>query len=153
MKRTIRLLTSTFLLIAAFGCSTSCSSVAEKLIEKPKVALSSVALKDVTSNGAVVVFGVEVDNPNAFALRLDALRYDLEVGGKAIGSGKIDQPAEVAGHSKGVVHVPVPVKFQDLFNSFSELMSKTTSDYRVRGEAQFGLLSIPFDEKGELKLR
>lgn len=144
---------SILMLAAAFGCSSACSSVAERLIEKPKIALSSVALKDVTANGAVVVFGVEVDNPNSFTLRLDALRYDLEIGGKAIGSGKIDQPAEVAGHSKGVVPVPVPIKFQDIFSSFSELMSKTTSDYRVRGEAQFGLLSIPFDEKGELKLR
>ena len=99
------------------------------------------------------MFGVGVENPNAFALRLDALKYDLEIGGKAIGSGKIEQPAEVAARSKGVVDVPVPVKFADLFSSIQDLMTKTTSDYRVRGEAQFGLVTIPFDEKGQLKLR
>jgi LEA14-like dessication related protein len=142
-----------FMMVAIAGCSSSCSSVAEKLVEKPKVALSSIALRDVSTNGATVVFGVEVDNPNAFSLRLDALRYDLEVGGKQIGSGRIEKPAEVAGRSKGIVDVPVPVKFQDLYSSVSELMSKTVSDYRVRGEAQFGLITIPFDEKGELKLR
>ncbi|MEK7356853.1 MAG: LEA type 2 family protein [Bdellovibrionota bacterium] len=141
------------LVFAAAGCSSSCSSVAESIVQKPKVALSGIALKDVTSNGATVVFGVEVDNPNSFALVLDALRYDLEIGGKAIGSGRIPEAARVAGNAKGIVDVPVPVKFADLFSSISELMSKTTSDYRVRGEAQFGLITVPFDEKGEIKLR
>lgn len=146
-------LLATFMLLAIVGCSSSCSSVAEKLVEKPKVALSSIALKDVSTNGATVVFGVEVDNPNAFALRLDALRYDLEVGEKQIGSGRIEKAAEIAGRSKGIVDVPVPVKFQDLFSSISDFMQKTTSNYRVRGEAQFGLITIPFDEKGDLKLK
>ncbi|MES2962241.1 MAG: LEA type 2 family protein [Bdellovibrionota bacterium] len=153
MKSPLSLFISIFMVSAAVGCSSSCASVAERLVEKPKIALSRVALQDVTPNTATVVFGVEVDNPNGFALKLDALRYELEIGGKAIGSGRIDKPAEVAAHSKGVVDVPVPVKFADLFSSFSDLMNKTTSDYRVRGEASFGLLSIPFDEKGEIKLR
>ena len=85
MKSPLSLFISLSLLGAAAGCSWSCASVAEKLIEKPKVSLSSIALKDVTQNGATVVFGVGVENPNAFALRLDALKYDLEIGGKAIG--------------------------------------------------------------------
>lgn len=153
MKSALSFVVSLALMTVAAGCTSSCSSVAERIVEKPKVALARIGLKDMTSSGATVVFGVEVDNPNPFALKLDALRYDLEIGGKAIGSGKLDQPAEVAANTKGIVDVPVPVKFDALFNSISELMSKTTSDYRVRGEAQFGLFSIPFDEKGELKLR
>ena len=149
----VTLKTELSVLVFAALVVLGCKSIAEKIVEKPKVALSSLALKDVGPNGATLVFGVEVENPNPFALKLDALHYDLELGGRAIGSGQIEKPSEVAAHAKGVVDVPVPVKFADLFSSLSEFLTKTTTRYRVKGEASFGMLVVPFDEKGDLKLK
>ena len=137
------------LAFAVFGCS----SIAETFIDKPKIALASIALQDVTLIGATVQIGVEVDNPNSFSLRIHSIQYNLELGGRAISKGKIESLAEVAAKSKTVVMVPVPVKFADLFASVSEFFAKNTSRYRLQGEAKVGLLTLPFDETGELKLR
>ena len=130
---------------------SGCSFIAKKVIEKPKVDLASVNLRDAHATGATVVFGVKVENPNSFALRVDSLKYDVEIGGKAFSSGKLEKPAEVGGKGTAVIDVPVPVRYADVFASLLEFVQKGTSSYRVKGTAAFGVLEIPFDEKGDLK--
>lgn len=138
-------------LMAALAVISSCQTIGQAIVEKPKVALDHVGLKDMTMEGATILFGVKVENPNSFALKVDSLRYAVEVGGKPFGSGQIEKPTEVAGHGKAVVEIPIPVKYADVFASLIDFVQNKSSTYRVKGEATFGVLNIPFDEKGELK--
>lgn len=138
--------------LASFAL-TGCASIAEQIIKEPKVNLSRVNVKDVTAQGATVLFGVEVDNPNAFALKVDSLRYDIEIGGKALTSGRIEQAAEVQANAKSIVDIPVPVKFSEIFSSVMDLVSSGSKPFRVRGEAKFGLFTLPFDKTGEIKFK
>ncbi|MES2857256.1 MAG: LEA type 2 family protein, partial [Bdellovibrionota bacterium] len=78
--------------------------------------------------------------------------YDLEVGGKHLSSGQLEAPAEVEGLKSTIVPIPVPVKFSQLFSSAMDFIQKRTTQYRVKGEAKFGLITIPFDNAGDLKL-
>lgn len=143
-----------FMGVVAFGFAMAgCASVAQQIIKEPKVAFSNIGIQDIGVNGATVMVGIQVENPNAFALTVDALKYDLEIGGKALSSGKIPEALTVAGGSTKVIAIPVPVKFQDLFSSVFDFVQKTSSNYRVKGEARFGLLTIPFDKTGDLKLK
>lgn len=139
--------------VAGSSVLTGCSAIGKQLIEKPKVSLKSVNLKEVGAQGATVVFGIEVDNPNSIALKVDALRYDVEIGGKALASGRLEEAASVPAKDKAVVLVPVPVKYADVFSSLGSFLSDGKSQYRVRGEATFGIFDIPFDQTGELKLK
>jgi LEA14-like dessication related protein len=146
------LLTFGFILIFSLAAAIRCTTLGQAILEKPKVELDHVSLREANSSGAIVLFGVKVDNPNAFSLKVDTLKYDVEIGGKHFSSGKIDKPAEVAAKNNAIVEIPVPVKYSDVFSSVLELLTKKTSSYRLKGEASFGLLNIPFDEKGEFKL-
>ncbi len=130
-----------------------CSSLAKSIIQEPKVSLAHVNIQKVDMKGATIGIGVAVENPNPFALRLDALKYKLDVGGKQITESQLTEGAEVRGHQTQVIEIPVPVKFQDLYSSVLDFMQKTTSEYRITGEARFGLLTIPFDKTGDMKLR
>ncbi len=140
------------LALCAFALA-SCSTIAEKIIQEPKVALQGVKLHDMTVSGGTLLIGVEVENPNPFALRLDGLTYELEVGGKPLSKGELKDTASVGAKSKAVVEIPVPVKFQDLYASAMDLVTKKSSAYHVKGEARFGLITLPFDRIGEMKLR
>jgi LEA14-like dessication related protein len=141
-----------FAVFVAIASFVACSTLGKAVLEKPKIELDHVALKDANASGAIVLFGIKVDNPNPFAIKVDTLKYDVEIGGKHFSSGEIEHPAEVPAKDKATVMIPVPIKYHDVFSSLIDLISKNTSTYRIKGEASFGLLNIPFDEKGEFKL-
>lgn len=132
---------------------SSCSSVAKRVIKEPKVEVSRVSLTNLNASGGTIVLGVKVDNPNSFAIKLDELKYDLEIAGKKLSAGELPKPAEVGGNASTVVDVPVPVKFNELFSSAMDFLSKSSTAYRVSGEARFGLITLPFDKTGEMKLK
>lgn len=145
-----------FRVLLALSCLFTfarCSSLARQLIQEPKIELSRVGIKDVGVNGATILIGVQVENPNPFVLRIDALKYDLEIGGKLLSSGEIPDAIQVAGKTTSVVDIPVAVKFQDLFSSMMDFFQKSATSYRVKGEARSGLLTVPFDKTGEMKLK
>lgn len=143
------------LLTAGFGslALNGCSSIAQSIIKEPKVALSQVSVRDVGVNGATVMVGVLVDNPNVFALIVDSLKYTVDIGGKQLTTGEVPDRVSVPGSGSKVIEIPVAVKFQDLYSSMFDFLQKTSSNYRIRGEARFGLLTVPFDQTGDLKLR
>lgn len=136
-------------LLAVAGCA----SLAKQIIQEPKVSLAHVSIGDVGLKGATLLVGVQVENPNPFKLKVDALRYDVEIGGKLLSHSELPQAAEVDGHATKVVEIPVPVKFEDLFSSVIDFMSKSSTNYRIHGDARLGLLTVPFDQSGDLKLK
>jgi LEA14-like dessication related protein len=129
-----------------------CAAFTEKIIEKPKVKLDHVEVADVGATGATVLFSVLVANPNNFALKVDSIKYDVEIGGNKLGQGRLEKGAKVEAKSESVIQIPVPVKYTEVFTSVMSFIGRGTSSYRIRGDANLGPLSIPFDKSGELKL-
>lgn len=129
----------------------SCSTVAEKIVEKPKVSLDKVDVTDVGVTGAIVLFNVRVANPNNFALKVDSVKYDVEIGGNRLGGGRLDKGAKVDAKSEAVIQIPVPVKYTEAFSSVMSFITEGKSKYRIRGDAAIGPLTVPFDKTGDLK--
>lgn len=121
-----------------------------EIVKEPKVSLASLKVQDPTSDGATLVFGLLVDNPNPIALTVDRLTYDLEVSGRALTSGELKEGASVASKSSAVVSVPIAVKYKDLFSTISQFLKDQKSPYRLKGAAKIGPFQIPFDQTGEL---
>jgi LEA14-like dessication related protein len=132
--------------------SVSCSGLGKKLLQEPKVRIDRVNVESVDAKGATVVFDLDVENPNPFALKVDALKYDVEIGGKKLTVGELKSPANVGAKTTSKVSLPIPVKFNDLFSSVLVLAQKGKSPYVIKGEATFGLLSVPFENRGEIDL-
>lgn len=128
-----------------------CSSLTD-LIKEPKVSLANLNIKDPTFEGATIVFGLLVENPNSVSLSIDNLVYDLELSGKALSSGELNEGASVPAKSSAVINVPIAFKYTDLFNSIAQLLKDQKSPYRLKGAAKIGPFKIPFDQSGELVL-
>jgi LEA14-like dessication related protein len=134
------------------GSVIRCASIAEKVVEKPTVQLKQVSVAEVNTAGATLVFFIEVKNPNPFSLKVDAVKYEVELESKAFGRGQLEHPAEVPARGEGVVEIRLPVLYKDLFASLMDLLQKKSSHYHLRGEAQFGIISIPLESRGEFKI-
>lgn len=132
---------------------SGCSFIAQRVLEKPKVSIEQIELQDLKSDGATVVFGVKVENPNGIGLKLDSLRYEIEMGERPLSQGQLRDVAEVPARGATVVPIPVQFKYSDVFASMIDFLTKKTSQYRIKGEARAGILTVPFDRSGELKLQ
>jgi len=136
----------------ALVVSAGCSSLGRAVLTEPQVSLAAVGLKDVTAVGATIVFSVRVENPNPYALKVRTVRYEVQLNEKPLSKGNINQPQEVPGKSQSVVDIPVPVLYHDLFVQLVELLAKKKSKYYIKGDADFGMLTVPFESRGELNL-
>jgi LEA14-like dessication related protein len=142
----VAMICSAFLLL-----NTACTSLSS-LIEKPTASLQGLTIKDPTTEGATFVFALLVENPNKVALEVDELAYDLEVSGKQLTSGKLDQGAHLPANGSATIDIPVAVKYSDLFSSVLQLLKAQSSPYRLKGSARIGPFSIPFEKNGDVKL-
>ena len=121
-------------------------------MQKPIAKHDSVEVKTIDTKGAQMLFNVEVENPNDFALKVDSVKYEVEIGGKKMSTETIDKPSEVAGKSKTVVQLPLTLQFADIFTSIGSFLKNEKTNYRLKGSARVGVFSLPFDESGEFKL-
>lgn len=144
------------LIIALFSSlmiGIRCTSIGRRLLTEPKVSFASVGLKDINQDGATILFGIQIENPNPVELSVDDLKYDVELGGKAISSSRIEKAVSVPPHGKKTVELPVPVKFSDLIQSLADLLGNGTTSYHLKGEARVAIFTLPFDQTGKIKIR
>lgn len=132
---------------------TGCASLVETLVTEPKVSFHSVSIRDTKPDGATAVIALNVENPNGISLTVDRLRYTLELGGRPIASAEVEKVATIAAKATTKVEVPVPFRYDQVFASVLDLMTKGTAAYKVNGEARIGIFNLPFDHKGDLKVR
>lgn len=136
--------------LALAGCSTIDKY---RNMKKPTVKLDTIEVKDAGIKSANLLFGVAVDNPNDFPLRVDSVKYDVEIGGRHVTTEAIDTPTEVAANAKSVVQLPLTVQFADIFSSIGDFLRNDMTAYRIKGAARIGVLTLPFDESGEFRLK
>lgn len=129
----------------------SCSSFQKAIIE-PKVELQNVEISEPTTSEATLIFNFQVDNPNAFAIKLDEVNYNIKLNDKPFTEGVVNEGLQVDGNSTAIIPLPIRVKYSDLFASVTHLVSLGATPYHLTGKAKMGGLSIPFEKKGEVKL-
>lgn len=132
---------------------SGCALNKYKDMKKPEVKLETVNVQDATMKGAKILFGIKVANPNSFPLRVDSVKYDIEIGGKQMSTESIDTPTEVAANATQIVQLPLTVQFADIFEGIGAFLRNDMTSYRVKGAARIGLFSLPFDESGEFRIR
>lgn len=147
-----------FGLMGFFLSLAGCASLVETLVTEPKVSFHSVSIRDTKPEGATAVIALNVENPNGISLTVDRLKYALELGGRAIASAELESTetkkvATIAARTTSKVEIPVPFRYDQVFASVLDLMTKGTAAYKVTGEARIGLFRLPFDHTGDLKVR
>ena len=139
--------------LAVLAASLGCASLANKIVKDPKVTLDHVYVTDLELTGATVNFELEVQNPNSFALAVDSVKYNVELGGKDLGQSALPHGAKVEGKTTKTIKIPYPFKYKDVFPSVVDFLKSGTSKYKLKGEAKLGPISLPFEKSGELHFK
>ena len=152
LSRLSRFLFAATFVVGSMTALAGCSSLSS-LVEKPTVTLQAVNIKEPRLDGATLAFELLVTNPNAVALEVDELAYDLQVSGKRLTSGKLENGASIPARQSSSVTIPVSVKYSELFASVLTALNNPVTPYRLEGTAKVGPFQIPFEKSGELNLR
>lgn len=140
------------LLFAVLLGFSGCSSLLEKVVEKPKVALDRVEVADVSFSKAKLMFVVKVENPNGIDLKVDEVNYKIFLEDKAFTSAKTEKAVNVPARGSAEIGIPVPVEYKGLWTNLMKIFDARTVSYRIEGDAKLSLFTIPFSHAGKLEL-
>ncbi len=142
-----------FLFLFFFLLLTSCLNW---FLEKPTFTPKEISITRISSSDLKILFGVEVENPNSFDIRLKALEYAISVRDQEIGKGRLEEEVLITGASKTMVRVPLLVKFKDLGIPFGFALAGKDLPYKIEGvaiiHARLGTATFPFSKTGEINL-
>lgn len=136
-------------------CLAACASLSP--IDKPDVAITSLALGPNSGMQQRLNIGLRLDNPNNFALNLGALRYNVSLAGNDVATGRFAEGVSLPANDWVDIVVPVDINLFSGLGLLRTIMSSSTAelDYVLSLTADvknFALGSITVDKRGKVGL-
>jgi LEA14-like dessication related protein len=147
--------------LAALGALLACAGAkppppANVPVFSPTVSVRTVALAGADFEAATVVLGLDVTNPNPFALPVTRVAYVVEVDGQPALAGTGGADVAVASSGTFPVSVPVRLPYGPIPGIAARLSAGQPMAYRARGTVGFqtpaGILDLPVTWEGTLPL-
>jgi len=125
-------------------------------MERPRVTLSDITVKDARVLEQVFEVKLRVMNPNDMELPISGLAFDVELNGAPFASGVSGEQVTVPRFGSTVITAEAVSGIAGIVRQLAKLVEGglTTLSYRVTGRVYLGswLQRLTFDEKGEIKL-
>lgn len=129
----------------------SCATL-EKQIGRPEVSMGGVRIVDMSLAGAQLAFDLDIRNPNPVGLSLRGLSYRLAIQDKPLFDGNQSNTLRIGANGTSRVTLPFTLRYEDVLGSLAALRSSQELRYRISGEADFGLIALPYAKAGSFSL-
>ena len=143
--------------ITAAGLLFLLSSCLSLFLEKPTFALKEIEIKRISFQEIDFLFGIEVQNPNQFDLKLRALEYTVYLSGQEVGKGRLEKEIKIVKAASTLVPVPLQTNLRNLGNPLALILAGKDLQYKIEGaaiiKASMGSTTIPFSKSGEIKIK
>jgi LEA14-like dessication related protein len=143
--------------IFLFGFLFLLPSCVSWFYEKPTFTLKEVVVKRISFGEINFLFGIDVQNPNNFDLKLRAFEYKAYIEDQEAGSGRLDKEVLIAKSSSTLVQVPLQSDLRRMGNSLGLILVGKNLRYKIEGVAviktRLGTSTIPFSKDGEINLK
>ncbi|MFO7593147.1 MAG: LEA type 2 family protein [Pseudomonadota bacterium] len=136
------------LFIAAIAALVTACSALNEVVKEPNVSVEGMQVKSVSLSDMVLDFTLGVENPNPVGISLSGLSYKLDVEDKSLLSGQSDNKLKVGANKSSSLHLPLQLKYQDVFGSMESLFKQDKIRYALSGELDFGLFRLPYSKQG-----
>ncbi len=126
----------------------------------PRVSLKGIQLERLSLSSATLSLKLQVENPNAFGLGLDRLRYELTVNGRPWVSADKRALGDIKAQQGNTLSLPLTLNFAEIGGGLYALLSANRSlDYRLSGSLDarsdnplIGQFDMPFSSSGSTNL-
>ncbi|HPL63100.1 MAG: LEA type 2 family protein [Syntrophales bacterium] len=125
-----------------------------RMIEKPVIEIREIAVEQVSLTDLKIVLGLDVRNPNRFALELKSLEFSFQLDEKDAGRGRTVEELRIEKSSAARVSVPIVVSYGDVIPHLKLIFSGKEAPYKLEGKAHvktfLGAADIPFRNEGRI---
>ncbi len=111
-----------------------CSSCIHLFFEKPVVVIRKINAGP-SLQGLNVNFGLDVNNPNGYDLKLEKLSFSFAVNDNQSGTGQVDSPILLPARSVSYIEIPVKMDMKSVGNCISAIIRGKEIRYKVEGDA------------------
>jgi LEA14-like dessication related protein len=130
-----------------------CADLTKNLVKDPEIKILDLSVMQISGQEIDLNLKLNVNNPNPMELKIGKIAYGLNLSGKPVTEGIFDKGIAVPANGAHDVIVPLKFKYDAIGNLITSFLSKTlTKDYELKGTVDVGWFSIPFTQKGEIKL-
>ncbi|MDH5205749.1 MAG: LEA type 2 family protein [Hylemonella sp.] len=124
----------------------------DKVVKPPELSLSNAYITGMSLAEMGVAFDVDVKNPNPLGLSMQGLTYSLQVQDKPAVQGALTQKLDIGANKSSRVQLPFTLRYEDVLGTLLALRDNRELRYEIRGEADFGLLRLPYSKTGTIAL-
>jgi len=124
-----------------------------KLVEKPKIELDRVSVRDMDLKGTTLLFMVSVENSNKVDIKVDEIAYKIFINGREITTAKTEKSILIPAQKKSEVEIPLPIEYTKIWSNLTDIIMAKSALYRIEGNAKFPMFSIPFKNEGQIQVR
>ncbi len=143
--------------IIAIGFLFLLPSCLSLFLEKPTFTLKEIEIKRISFQEIDFLFGIEVQNPNQFDLKLRALEYTVYLSDQEVGKGRLEKEITIVKSASTLVPVPLQTNLKSLGNPLALILAGKDLRYKIEGaaiiKASMGSTTVPFSKSGEIKLK
>ena len=123
-------------------------------LKDPEVKFMDLSISQMAADTVDLDLKLSVKNPNDVEIKVSKITYGLTLAGQPMTNGIFAKEARVGAHETQEVIVPLKFKYSTIANIVTSLLNKNLSKtYELKGAVDLGWLSIPFTQKGEIKLQ
>ncbi|MBK1733908.1 hypothetical protein CKO15_01155 [Halorhodospira abdelmalekii] len=142
------------LVVVALLLLSACAALQDR-VQEPEVSVKGFEVTGFSSQGLDLDLNLTAHNPNALGLSLAGLSYQLDLNDRGLIRGASDQRVRLPRRDSADIRLPLQLDFSDLADlgaNLGTLLRQEQTAYRLRGELDFGLFSVPYDHSGDLRL-
>ncbi len=132
---------------------TSCTSLISQLVQSPKIASHHLLVSGFDLQKIELNLDLEIENPNAIDLPLEALHADLNLLNKPFLSRNWDHLPNLEAGKKTKVRLPLTLEWKDLWRIGANLFEIKKIPYALSGVAKIKGFEIPFRDHGQIDLK
>ncbi len=128
----------------------SCASLQNPKLP-PTFVLKEIAMADATLSDSLLVFRLEIQNPNSVALNFDSIDYTIKIKDQNY-SGHLDHLPKAKPKTNVEVEIPLKVILSDIFDSITLAMYEKETTYELNATLAVGGLIIPLKQVGRVAI-
>lgn len=139
------------------ACAAFRSLFGQGGVQRPRVEFVGAKLTGLSFDRANFAFDLKIQNPNPLGIKLAGFGYDLIINEHSFLKGREDKEVEIMAQGENVVHIPLTISYQHLYQALQSLRHRDSAAYRLNCDLSFdlpvlGAVQIPASKEGELPL-
>jgi len=151
---------SKLILPLVFCLGLSCASVEEFVksnVQKPQVSFAGAKIEGLSLETIDLLFDVKINNPNPVGITLAGFDYDFLINNNQFLQGNQEKDVEIPANGENTLQIPLSLKFSDVYNTFSSLRDRDSTEYKIDCGVSFdlpvlGRQRVPVSKAGTLPL-